>query len=683
MAELAYLHLVPIKFANQVCQSKLRMLVISQNLMDPRMQSSLPPHTGDEINLSELFITLWAYKVFISVACAIGIVFGGYSALTATKVFTSEAIFRLDQIKNGGMSLGGDIGALANLAGFSGVGSGVSLPKDQVGGRIFIEKLDKKLKFQADPFFNTYSPNPVDPIWKALIKRLIGSQKPSGDQQEAIWQGIANVYSKNVDLDETLDGGVIVRVTHVNAVRAAEIANAIMDEIIHSLTDKKNIEQDEQLSYLSSTLAKALSDLEMSQSNLKTFALENSALPLESFALGSLQLDALREQLSRTSELHGAVAALALMLRNNTTDQNDYLSLRQQFPIVDQVEFRRVLGQNEIISSWSWPDISSVSAVFDTLSDRRNRLRSQINSSQIDAERSGRALETYAKLEREAKIAEATYTVLIERVKAQSMVAGYRPDNSEIYEYATPPISPSAPNRRMIVSLWAGLGLLMGGVIAYVLAKRRGVHFSQNSLAAGVQARLKASARSLQLLRRCSLNDVNTILMKKPLSVLRDLAVEIHKSGVTQVVVTSSGAKLLGNEVAQALAIYMQSDTMKAAVINFSEKGQKLETAAETISIGSFAVAESVGQVSVLKPDSDLVAMEFLSQRDFVKNLQSLSSSYGMIFLCADNEDSISLLSALEGQNMFHITLARIKYTKANTLSHMCSLLPIQGLLYD
>ena len=86
-------------------------------------------------------------------------------------------------------------------------------------------------------------------------------------------------------------------------------------------------------------------------------------------------------------------------------------ALRQQFPIVDQVEFRRVLGQNEIISSWSWPDASSVDAVFDTLTERKNRLQSQINASQIDAERSGLALETYAKLEREAKIAEATYTV--------------------------------------------------------------------------------------------------------------------------------------------------------------------------------------------------------------------------------------------------------------------------------
>ena len=48
-------------------------------------------------------------------------------------------------------------------------------------------------------------------------------------------------------------------------------------------------------------------------------------------------------------------------------------------------------------------------------------------------------VEELAKLTREAKIAEATYTVLIEQVKAQSLVAGFKPDTFKIYELPTPP----------------------------------------------------------------------------------------------------------------------------------------------------------------------------------------------------------------------------------------------------
>ena len=647
------------------------------------MQDSLNSNSDDEIDLRELFITLWAYKLFIAGTCALGVVFGGYYALNADKEFTSAAIFKLDQEKSGGISLGGELGALASIAGFGGGLAATILPTDQVTGRIFIEKLDAKLNFQADPYFNTYNSNSVDPIWKSLIKRAIGWQKSSTDAQEATWQGIVAKYSKNVVLDETPDGSVKIVVTHVNPQRAAEIANVIMDVIISTAKNKKNTEQDQQLSYLSNTLAKALSDLEVSQSSLKQFALENSALPLESFAAGSLQLDGLREQLSRTSELHEAVAALSLMLQNRTTDQKNYLALRQQFPIVDQVEFRRVLGQNEIISSWSWPEASSVDAVFDTLTERKSRLQSQINASQIDAERSGLALETYAKLEREAKIAEATYTVLIEQVKAQSMVAGYRPDKTEVYEYASPSISPSAPKRSLILALGAVLGLFVGAALSLVLALRRGVYYSKNSLITGAQARLTASVRALLPLRNKSLNDLNTMLVKKPRSVLRDVAVEIHKSAATQVVVTSSRAKLTGNDVARALASYMQSDTMKVAVIDFSSRAKKLDIDRERLSVGSFVVAESAGHVSILRPDGDLAAMELLSQRGFWKNTQSLNSTFDLVFLCADNGDAISLLSALEGQKTFHITLARTKNTKSATLAQMRSLLPIQGLLYD
>ena len=647
------------------------------------MENSLNSNSDDEIDLRELFITLWAHKLFIAGTCALGIVFGGYYALNAEKEFTSAAIFKLDQAKSGGISLDGELGALASLAGFGGGLAATTLPTDQITGRIFIEKLDAKLNFQADPYFNTYNPNSVDPIWKSLIKSAIGWQKSSTDAQEAIWQGIVAKYSKNIMLDETQDGSVKIIVTHVNPQRAAEIANAIMNEVISNAKNKKDTEQDQQLSYLSNTLASALSDLEVSQSNLKEFALENSALPLESFAAGSLQLDALREQLSRTSELHEAVAALSLMLQNKTTDQKNYMALRQQFPIVDQVEFRRVLGQNEIISSWSWPEASSVDAVFDTLSERKSRLQSQISASQIAAERSGLALETYAKLEREAKIAEATYTVLIEQVKAQSMVTGYRPDKSEVYEYASASINPSAPKRSLILALGAVLGLFLGAALSLVLALRRGVYYSKSSLITGAQARLTSSVRTLLPLRNKSLEDVNKMLVKKPRPVLRDMAVEIHKTAAAQVVVTSSRAKMTGNGVARALASYMQSDTMKIAVIDFSSKAKKLDIDEEKLSVGSFDVTESADHLSVLIPGDNMSAMEMLSLKDFWKKIQSLNSTFDLVFLCADNGDAISLLSALEGRKMFHVTLARTKNTKSAVLARMSSLLPIQGLLHD
>ena len=647
------------------------------------MQDKPSSKSDDETDIRELFLMMWAYKLFIASTCVIGIVLSSYYALNTVKKFTSEAIFKLgDNVSNNNI-LGGQLSALASLSGFSGATGATSSYKDLVTGRIFIENLEPKLNFQADRYFNTYNPNVVDPAWKSMIKKAIGWQKSSADTQEAIWQSIVDNYSKNIAVGKTKDGSLKIVVTHVKAQRAADIANVIMNEIILASKNKKNTEQDEQLFYLSNTLAKALSDLELTQSNLKEFTLKNSALPLESFAAGSLQLDSLRDQLSRTSKLHEAVAALSVTLQNKTTGQNDYIALRKKFPIIDQVEFRRVLGQNEIISSWSWPDANSVDAVFDTLSERKNRLQTQINASQINAERSSLALETFAKLEREANIADATYTVLIEQVKSRSMAAGFRPDRTEVYEYASASINPSEPNRKIILILGAFLGIFVGAGLSLISALRRGVYYSTNSLKKGVQARFEESIRSLLPLRNKSLNVVNTMLAKKPRTILRSMAVEIHKSSATQIVVTSSRAKLKGIDVAHALASYMQSDIVKIAMINFSSTTKKLDIDNDRLILGSFVVSESVDHVSILRPDGDLATMELLSQKDFWDGIQLLNSTFDLVFLSADGGDAISLLSALEGQKMFHITLARTKKTKTSTLWRMRSLLPIQGLLHD
>ena len=207
--------------------------------------------------------------------------------------------------------------------------------------------------------------------------------------------------------------------------------------------------------------------------------------------------------------------------------------------------------------------------------------------------------------------------------------------------------------------------------------------FDKNSIA---RPRKKAVGIILNIhfsFPRYKSKDLNKMLIKKSHPILRDMAVEVYKSTTTQVVITSSRARMTSNGVAQALASYMQSDDMKVAVIDFSSRAKKLDIDDERRSIGSFVIAESAAHISVLRPDGNMSAMELLSQKDFLEKTQSLNSTFDLVFLCADNGDAISLLNALERQKMFHIAIARTRKTKSATLTHMRSLLPIQGLLYD
>ena len=64
----------------------------------------------DEINLSELFITLWCHKVWITIVTSIFIFFSGYYALTTTKQYTATAIFEIEQSNSSGLNIPSEIG---------------------------------------------------------------------------------------------------------------------------------------------------------------------------------------------------------------------------------------------------------------------------------------------------------------------------------------------------------------------------------------------------------------------------------------------------------------------------------------------------------------------------------------------------------------------------------------------
>ena len=646
------------------------------------MQDNKKFISNDEVDIRELFIKLWAHKLFIMIACLVGIFCGGLYALNADKRYTSTAIFKLDLGKQRGIQLGAQLNGIADLIGVNNAVQPNS-PTDEINGRIFIKKINDIVDLKSDTYFNKYNPNYVDPYWKAIIKQLIGWEKEDLNTDEIIWQGIKFVYSKSIKLKKTKDGNFVIGVTHENADRAALIANSIMDTIIRELREERDLEQDSQLNYLSTTLAEATYDLEKSQEALKTFALESSALPMESFAVGSLQLDALREQLNRTMNLLDAVSEVASLIKMKTLDQKDYENLREKFPIVDQVELRRVLGQNEIISSWSWPEESSVNAVFDTLIERKKRLLTKIDVVQIEAERSRKALEIYGKLQRQEKIAKATYTVLIEQVKSQSMIAGYRPDSSEIYEYAAPSIFASEPKRNIILFVGAMLGLFIGCLIVVIFAAFRGVHYTKSSLISAVQAQYHTSAKQLLVLRKKSLIEIKNSLKNKSFKSLRDLSLEIHKSGKTQILVTSLNAKLNGYELGRCISSYMQSEKLNIAVVNLSSVSDKIQINLEKIKGTSFVVTESNNQVSILKPENKLNSLDFMSQRDFLTQVQNLNKSFDLIFLCADNDDALCLVRAIDIKNIYSILIARTRRSQQKKLAKMHKLFPIQGLLHD
>ena len=116
--------------------------------------------------------------------------------------------------------------------------------------------------------------------------------------------------------------------------------------------------------------------MDIAQENLKNFALENSALAQENFISGSLKLNEIRMEQRKVQEIADLLSVIEKFVKSGNLDSNSYKALRSSNPLVDDIEFRRILGMSETISAWSWPNIETIDAVSATLEDRIKRLMS-------------------------------------------------------------------------------------------------------------------------------------------------------------------------------------------------------------------------------------------------------------------------------------------------------------------
>ena len=169
---------------------------------------------------------------------------------------------------------------------------------------------------------------------------------------------------------------------------------------------------------------------------------------------------------------------------------------------------------SETISAWSWPDIDTIDAVSATLKDRIKRLDVDISNIEENAQIYATSAEDLAKYTRDAKIAEATYTVLIEQVKSQSLAAGFQPETFKVFEYATPPLVPSSPKRKLVLALGAVLGLFIGCALSFINSMRKGVYYTRSALLSNTNADLALKSKSIRRLARKSIPDISAQLSK-------------------------------------------------------------------------------------------------------------------------------------------------------------------------
>ena len=422
------------------------------------------------------------------------------------------------------------------------------------------------MSLDKDPFFNTYDPDRIDPLWKALLKKLIGWEKNPQDERAIIEEIIRKNYLEYVAASITKAGAVEISVTHTNPKLAARYSNTFMEQIRQLIEEEDNKSKEFRLSYLAETLADALQEMENAQSNMKEYALQNSTAAPENFIAGSIKLDSLRMEKREAEEFIYVLKKLGDLVKLGDLTVKSYEALKASSPLVDDVNFRRILGMSETISAWSWPNLDTIVNVSATLHDRVNRLNVEIADIEENAKEFASNAEELARLTRDMKIAEATFKVLTEQVKSQSLAAGFKPDTFKVFAYARPPITPSSPKRNLILALGAILGIIFGSVISLLNSVRRGVFYTQSSMISHSEAAIAVPSKLIRRITKLPASKMLVALEKLKPTKFDETDVVLANKNL--VYVLSADGQPLASQTARLLATRSHQSGRSVLIFN-------------------------------------------------------------------------------------------------------------------
>ena len=535
-----------------------------------------------------------------------------------------------------------------------------------------------KFLLDNDPYLNSYNPNYKDPLWKATIKRIIGWQKTELEKNAIIERNVLASYRGNIDFSVTDGGAIQISVTHTDPQKASYYANSFMEEIRKMVEKETKASQELRLNYLSETLADALQDMEKAQENLKNYALKNSAMAQDYFISDSLKLDQIRMEKRKVKEIADLLSILEDFIQSGNLDSKSFEALRANYPLVDDIDFRRILGMSETISAWTWPDIKTINAVSATLKDRVKRLDIDIANIEENAQIYATSAEDLAKYTRDAKIAEATYTVLIEQVKSQSLAAGFQPETFQVFEYATPPLSPSSPKRNFLLGLGAVLGLFTGCALALMNSVRKRVYYSRSALLANVNADLALRSKPIRRLAKKSISELVEQLSKRQITELNEADLKLTNKKIIYVI--NSGGKPTASDATRLLATQSAKSGKNVLLCDTTGQSEKETNGKAKAQSSGLPIGYINDNMSMM---TETIGSSFFTSKTFKATIKDLIERFDQIFICTSNKNApLGLMALLEFEPGL-VMISGLSKTKKSDIKNIKSKQPLDILFYD
>jgi len=210
-------------------------------------------YQDDEIDLGELFATLWARKFFIVALASITLSLAAVYAFFVVKpLYESQSSFVLNEKSN--LPNLGDLGSLASLAGLTGGDQGKAATlMDRILSRGFIVELAEHSELSNDPFFN---PALSGPGKRDRLRSLLGisNSEKTPLTSDQITASLVGTFRKTVTVDVKSNGLIEIKTQHSDPRKAAHLANDIVTKVLDDLLLEKRSKDRQQIEYLASEL---------------------------------------------------------------------------------------------------------------------------------------------------------------------------------------------------------------------------------------------------------------------------------------------------------------------------------------------------------------------------------------------------------------------------------------------
>ena len=447
--------------------------------MEKIEKNTIITEVSDELDLSELLKSLYRGKILIVLIMLVCYFTSFYYAyFVAIPKYESIAIFN---IKNTAKKSSLNFGGLNSLSALTGLGNTSSYSEnifDQVNGANFLRRIVQSEKlYQDSEFFNP--PLSIEDSWfenkKTKLKQLLGvdNTKQSLNQTEIVNATIKNL-SKSFEIEQTKNGAYKLSFISSDAAKAAYLANTLMTTYLKVREESLISSNQRFLSYLEETLKNSKKEIDEVTDKLEAFMLARNMVSESAFKLQSGRLKEFREKINIIEQNIEELLIYDKFI-SETTHENPALQieLNKLFSLAPQL---RSLTFNK-----SGGDLSDLKLILQiirkSIPEEISRRKKSLEATTIGyeklvsrAKRNALDARKLSELSRDAEAKQLIFEVVAQQVGASQISDGFKKSLDDIYQTAIEPLNPIEPNKSLILTLSAVIGLFLGSCTTLLLS---------------------------------------------------------------------------------------------------------------------------------------------------------------------------------------------------------------------